>query len=128
MINLNCEAAGCQNGPYVPPVPEFSTLAIVLVVVAGVGVLFVVVGTLLPLSPTFIGTSFFAYSLIQKRREQFLPVYHGLHDDIQLSLSWDNISCSIGKRQVLYKIAGVALPGQITAILGPSGKTDSRIQ
>ncbi len=103
-------STGCQDGPYVAPTPEFSTLAVVFMVLAGAGVMFVVVGT-----------SLFAYNLLQQRRDKFLPVYHGLHNDIALSLCWENISCSIAGRQILSNISGVALPGHVTAILGPSG-------
>jgi hypothetical protein len=33
VIELRCEAAGCQKGQYIPPVQKFTTLSIVLIVV-----------------------------------------------------------------------------------------------
>jgi len=109
-INLRCTAASCQQGPYVPPTPEFSNLAIGLMVAGGVGLL-----------ASIIGTSIFIYTIMQKRERRRLGQYHGVNEDILLTLSWHNIECKIGKRKVLHDVSGIAHPGHITAILGPSG-------
>lgn len=40
----------------------------------------------------------------------------------EVQLSWQDISCSLGDgTRILHKVSGLALPGTLTAILGPSG-------
>jgi ABC-type multidrug transport system fused ATPase/permease subunit len=70
---------------------------------------------------SIIASAVYIYAIMQKRARRKLGQYHGLNEELSLSLSWHNIECSIGRRRVLNDISGVAHPGQICAILGPSG-------
>jgi len=110
VINLQCYAASCQQGPYVPPTSEFTLLSIVIMSTSGV----VLLGVL-------SGVSICVYITISRKREnKYSPIY-SFPDQVEISLSWNDLSCKIKKRIVLNSISGIALPGQITAILGPSG-------
>jgi len=109
VINLQCNAAGCQEGTYIPPPPEFTTLEIVLMSVGGAVFFGLVVAGIA------------VACIIIKRRDRNKPIYQPLTSELSLTLSFHNITCQIGKRTILHGISGVAQPGQIMAILGPSG-------
>jgi ABC-type transporter Mla maintaining outer membrane lipid asymmetry ATPase subunit MlaF len=48
-------------------------------------------------------------------------MYPGLHENLNVTLSWHHLGCQIKDKKVLKDISGIASPGQVTALLGPSG-------
>lgn len=48
-------------------------------------------------------------------------MYPGLHENLKVTLSWHNLGCQIKNKTVLNNISGIASPGHVTALLGPSG-------
>jgi len=111
-IEVVCQAGGCQQGPYVPPPPRFTTWEMVGIFAGGALGVAVIFGSF-AISCTLFHRS--------KRRHYQLLGHHAT----LASLSWQNLHCQIKvgskDRIILNGVSGTALPGQITAIIGPSG-------
>lgn len=111
VIEVFCEAAGCESTPPSYP-PEFTKEEIIIMSVSTVG------GTLLTVGVILV-------SCIVFKRHHHHKYQRLGHKSYQATLSWRDLTCTLdvnGKtRTVVNGITGVAVPGQVTAILGPSG-------
>lgn len=123
-LSFQCVAAGCQVGPPTPPPYHIPTEEVVAI---GLGVgttsLFAIIGLV-------------AFILVKRRNNieknfrktyQLLSVSERSHHCPQVTLSFSSLNCEIFdarrkvNRKVLNDLTGVALPGRIMAIMGPSG-------
>eukprot|EP01114_Cavostelium_apophysatum_P002732 TRINITY_DN1241_c0_g2_i3.p1 TRINITY_DN1241_c0_g2~~TRINITY_DN1241_c0_g2_i3.p1 ORF type:complete len:901 (+),score=139.14 TRINITY_DN1241_c0_g2_i3:2952-5654(+) len=113
-IEATCNATGCQHGPLPPPIPPLSDPEMFILFIGGSAALIACVSA--------VALTCYATKRI------FMEKYELIVDrtPIRATLSWFNVSCTLkapdGKiRTVLQDVSGVAHPGQVTAILGPSG-------
>lgn len=113
-IDLTCYAAGCQKSPYIPPKPPLNLWQLILVCVGG----FIFIVSIITIVTLLC--------CIVRRRNTRLFLQNKFDQDVRVSVAFENVSCTIEtgrgvSRKILKNVSGVCLPGQLTAILGPSG-------
>lgn len=134
-IDLTCEIAGCAASPYIPPHQDFNKLDIVTTVLAGELSTEIIKhshscsGRIRTPGSHLCCCMFHHQKKVRSNDDQSVTPLrqqrmYALFDkkDLYATLSWQSISCIVGNRKVLNDISGIARPGQITAILGPSGQ------
>jgi ABC-type transport system involved in cytochrome bd biosynthesis fused ATPase/permease subunit len=115
-IKLKCKAAACQSKEF--PTHSYKKLAIITAIFGGTLILFIIGGIL------------FYMRISRNRRRYYEEICTRLdnrfedykNNDNLATVKFSGISLTIKNKEVLDHISGVALPGQITAIMGPSGK------
>lgn len=128
VLNFDCTAAGCQTGAYHPSDDghHFPKSALIAILV-GSGVVFVIAGAAV-------------WIFLSRRRERNLqakPRVAPKRREFTATLTWESLSCSIKvkkranavsrtqsryqQRVILNDLHGAAFPGQVMAIVGPSG-------
>lgn len=113
LLELQCNYAGCQATPYIPPPPLLNYWQVILVVGGG----FIFISAIITLVTLLC--------CLVRRRNTRLYLQTKFEQDLRVSVAFEDVCCTIktggGERQILKNVSGVCLPGQLTAILGPSG-------
>jgi len=110
---LVCQAGGCQAHFYTPPPPLLTTTQIVFICIGG----FLAVAA-------FIGLIAAACIIVRRRKTAYYLRTRNM-DEYSITLAFEDIYCTIGKgnkkKTIVNGANGVCLPGELTAIIGPSG-------
>lgn len=65
------------------------------------------------------------WGVMDRRRKRALPTPQ---DQPGMTISFDSIAYKVGKREILQNVTGAIRPGELLAIMGPSGTIKVKVQ
>ncbi len=121
-ITLHCDSGECIHyseipGYDIPKKPKFTLKSLFNVVAVIIGVVAVLVGAVLTIrkSPLFSGAQISLDDYSDEDDQDSLLNY------TPVTLTFEDVSYSVGSKAILNKVTGIVKPGEMLAIMGGSG-------